>query len=163
MMELLKKSNLNPCRPNLQQGCPMKISEKIKDSILSKTAEGLALSASAIIIWVGIQLGPLILPAIETTVPKITLVSLLLASLALNIILVIIFWAFNRKPELVLKYGIYWDSSKNPHCPSCRIPISGYGEYDAGKGYYCKPCKKIFPLCDASGNEIDPEQAMREL
>ncbi|WP_426809733.1 hypothetical protein ABOC32_28620 [Pseudomonas sp. WOUb67] len=141
----------------------MKIAEKIKESIVSKTAEGLALSASAIIIWAGIQLAPVVIPALETSVPQSTLVSLLLASLALNIILVIIFWAFNRKPDLVLKYGIYWDDSKNPHCPSCRIPISGYGDYQSGRGYYCKPCKKIFPLCDASGNDIAPEQVIREL
>lgn len=141
----------------------MKIAEKIKESILSKAAEGLALSASAIIIWAGIQLSPVIIPALETSVPQSTLVSLLLASLALNIILAIIFWAFNRKPDLVLKYGIYWDGSKNPHCPSCRIPISGYGNYQSARGYYCKPCKKIFPLCDASGNDIAPEQAIREL
>jgi hypothetical protein len=141
----------------------MNVTDKIKDSIVSKAAEGLALSVSAIVIWTGIQIAPVVLPAIEGNIPKTTLISLLLASLALNIILVVVFWIFNRKPELALKYGIYWDGRKNPHCPSCKIPISGYGNYQAGKGYYCKPCKKIFPLCDASGNDVNPEQAIREL
>ena len=67
------------------------------------------------------------------------------------------------KPDFVLKYGIYWDGDKNPHCPNCKIPISGYSEYLEGRGYYCKPCEKIFPLTDINGNNISPEQVIREL
>lgn len=141
----------------------MRISERIKDAVISKTAEGIALSASAIIIWSAVQIAPIILPAIDTGIQKSILISMLLASLALNIIFVVIFWAFNRRSELSLKYGIYWDNGKNPHCPNCKIPISGYGDYQTGKGYYCKPCKKIFPPCDASGKDINPEQAISEL
>jgi hypothetical protein len=141
----------------------MKVSERIKDTVISKAAEGIALSVSAIIIWSAVQIAPIILPAIDAAIPKSTLISLLLASLALNIIVVVIFWAFNRRSELLLRYGIYWDKGKNPHCPNCKIPISGYGDYQTGKGYYCKPCKKIFPLCDASGKDVHPEQAINEL
>lgn len=90
----------------------MRISERIKDAVISKTAEGIALSASAIIIWSAVQIAPIILPAIDTGVQKSILISMLLASLALNIIFVVIFWAFNRRSELSLKYGIYWDNGK---------------------------------------------------
>lgn len=65
----------------------MKISERIKDTVISKTAEGIALSASAIIIWSAIQIAPIILPAIDTGIQKSILISMLLASFALNIIL----------------------------------------------------------------------------
>jgi len=68
-----------------------------------------------------------------------------------------------KKPEFRLKYGIYWDSDKNPHCPNCKIPVAGYSEYQVGKGYYCKPCNKVFPLQDSAGNDINPTQVVSEL
>jgi hypothetical protein len=141
----------------------MSFKDKLKDSIISKAAEGLAVAASIIILWAAAKLTPVVLPAIETGLSKEVIVSLLLASLALNIILVILFWVLHKKPEFKLKYGIYWDKENNPHCPNCKIPIGGYDEYQTGKGYYCKPCGKIFPLTDANGNNIDPQQAIDEL
>ncbi len=141
----------------------MSFGEKVKESIVNRAAEGLAVSASVILIWVATKVGPVILPALESNLSKSLLVSLLIASLALNLVFVILFWVTRKKQEFKLKYGIYWDSDKNPHCPNCKIPIAGYAEYQAGKGYYCKPCKKIFPLQDAAGNDIDPSQVIGEL
>jgi hypothetical protein len=142
----------------------MSFKDKVKNSITSKAAEGLAVAASVIVLWAASKITPVLLPAIESALSKEIVVSLLLASLALNIIIVIIFWVLHKKPEFKLKYGIYWDIDKNPHCPNCKIPIGKYGEYQSGgKGYYCKPCGKIFSLTDASGNHIDPEQVIKEL
>lgn len=141
----------------------MNFGEKVKESIVNRAAEGLAVSVSVIIIWVASKVGPAILPALESSLSKSLLVSLLLASLALNLVLAVLFWLMRKKPEFRLKYGIYWDSDKNPHCPNCKIPIAGYDTYQSGKGYYCKPCKKIFPLQDSAGNNIDPIQAISEL
>jgi len=142
----------------------MSFKDKLQDSIASKAAEGLAVAASIIVLWVSIKIAPVVLPAIESGISKEVMVSLLLASLALNIVLVILFWVLHKKPEFKLKYGIYWDNEKNPHCPNCKIPITAYDDYQTdGTGYYCKPCKKVFPLQDASGNDIKPEQAIMEL
>lgn len=141
----------------------MSFGEKVKESIINRAAEGLAVSATVIVIWSASKIGPAILPALEAGLSKSLLVSLLLSSLALNIVLAILFWVLRKKPEFKLKYGIYWDSDKNPHCPNCKIPIAGYASYQTGKGYYCKPCKKIFPLQDSAGNDIDPNQAISEL
>ncbi len=143
----------------------MNFKEKVENAFLSKAAEGVAVAIGVLVIWVGTKLAPIVVPALEEKLPKETLVSLLLASLGLNFITVILFWILNKKPlaEFRLKYGIYWDKDKNPHCPNCKIPIGAYSEYTAGWGYYCKPCGKIFPLSDASGNDIKPEQAVREL
>ena len=103
------------------------------------------------------------LPALESSLSKSVLLKITLASLALNIILLAIFWVTRKKSEFKLKYGIYWDSDKNPHCPACKIPTGAYNEYQAGWGYYCKPCGKIFPLTDAAGNDIKPAQVLAEL
>jgi len=141
----------------------MNFKDKLKNSITSKAAEGLAVAASVIIIWAAIKIAPVVLPAIESNLSKELTVSLLLASLALNIVFVILFWVLHKKTEFKLKYNIYWDNEKNPHCPNCKIPIGGYNEYQSGNGYYCKPCGKVFPLTDASGNDIKPQQAIDEL
>jgi hypothetical protein len=142
----------------------MSFGEKVKESIITRAAEGLAVSVTLIVIWVCSKIGPEIIPAIESKISKSLLLSLFLASLALNLVLVAIFWVLQKRPEFKLKYGIYWDSDKNPHCPNCKIPIAGYGDYQVGgTGYYCKPCKKVFPLQDSAGNDIDPNQAVGEL
>jgi len=90
--------------------------------------------------------------------------TLLLGSLAFNIVFLIVFWVTRNNNDMTLKYGIYWDSKCNPHCPNCKIPIGGYSDgYTSGAGYYCKPCGKVFPLSDAHGNDINPEVALKEL
>lgn len=143
----------------------MSFKEKVANAFVSKAAEGVAVAIGVLVIWVGTKLAPILMPALEEKLPKETLLSLLLASFCLNLVIVILFWILNKKPsaEFKLKYGIYWDKDKNPHCPNCKIPIGAYGDYTSGWGYYCKPCGKIFSLTDVSGNNIKPEQAVKEL
>jgi hypothetical protein len=141
----------------------MSFGERVRESIISKAAEALALSVSVIVIWACSKIGPAILPALESSLSKSLLLTLFLASLALNIVFLAIFWVTRKKSDFKLKYGIYWDSDKNPHCPNCKIPVGAYGEYDAGWGYYCKPCGKIFTVTDAAGNDIKPDQVLSEL
>jgi len=141
----------------------MSFQEKVKESIVSRAAEGLGISVSVILIWAASILGPILLPAIESALAKDALVSLLLSSLALNIVFLVLFWILHKKPEFKLKYGIYWDKERNPHCPNCKIPIGRYADYTHGKGYFCRACNKVFSLADPSGNHVNPEQAISEL
>lgn len=141
----------------------MKIIEKFKEKLIDRVVELFVIALSTALIWVCTKIGPVILPAVESGLSKEVIFTLLLSSLALNFIILVTFWAVHRKPEFKLKYGIYWDSEKNPHCPNCRIPIGSYDKYDVGWGYYCKPCKKIFQLTDATGKKIEPQQAISEL
>jgi hypothetical protein len=141
----------------------MSFGEKVKETIVTRAAEGLGLSVGVVLIWVCSEVGSAILPAVENSLPKSILLKIALASLALNIIFLAIFWVTRKTSEFKLKYGIYWDSDKNPHCPACKIPTGAYSEYQAGWGYYCKPCGKTFPLTDAAGNDIKPDQALEEL
>ena len=142
----------------------MDIVEKFKEKLIERAAEGVAVSLTALVVWAAYQVAPAILPAVEQLVDKKVLLALLVSSLVLNIIFAVAMWVVSRKPSMRLKYGIYWDHNKNPHCPSCKNPIAGYSDYmTAGTGYYCKPCGEVFPLQDAAGNNVLPAKAIAEL
>lgn len=137
--------------------------EKVRDKLVDRAAEGIAAALTALLIWVAYQVAPVILPAIEAAASNKVLLALLVSSLVLNVVCVLVALSATKKEDFRVKYGIYWDRDKNPHCPNCKIPIAGYNRYDTGKGFYCKPCNKIFRLTDVAGNDIDPLQAVSEL
>lgn len=142
----------------------MSFAEKLKDSILSHAVEA---SAASIVVVMGFLVNDIalpLLPYIEDAISKKSLLSLLVLSLFVNLSLLAFVWLLARKDELRLKYGIYWDKNKNPHCPSCKKPLSAFGDYGtSGKGYFCKSCSKVIPLTDAFGNGIKTETALSEL
>lgn len=141
----------------------MQLLEKLKEAVLSRAVEA---SAASMLVIAGFLANDIVLPLlpyIESAVSKKSMLSLLALSLFANIALLALIFLLTRRSQFVLKYGIYWDKDKNPHCPSCKTPVATYNEYSSGKGYFCKPCKKLFPLADASGNDISPEQAINEL
>lgn len=142
----------------------MSVADKLKEAVLSRAVEASAASITVLLGWAVSEIAPILLPSIEAVATKKLLLSLLGLSLLLNLALLALIWLLSKKPpQFRLKYGIYWDKDKNPHCPSCKTPVAAYNEYQSGKGYYCKPCKKVFPLADASGNDIDPKIAINEL
>lgn len=137
---------------------------KLKDAMAERAAEGVAASLAVLLVWAASQITPAVLPAVEAAVSKQVLLALLVSSIALNIIFFIVICFHSKSDVLQLKYGIYWDKQKNPHCPSCKKPISGYGDYGFnGTGYYCKTCDQIFPLADAMGKSVLPDQAIGDL
>lgn len=142
----------------------MKAFDKLKDALAERAAEAIAASLTVVLAWAAYQIAPAILPAIESAVSKRVLLALLVTSAALNVVFLAIAWYLSKGDGLRLKYGVYWDKQKNPHCPSCKKPISAYDSYQFhGKGYYCKPCNQVFPLTDVHGNKIEPAQAVSEL
>jgi hypothetical protein len=47
---------------------------------------------------------------------------------------------------LTLKFGIYWDKNKQPHCPTCKTPLSRYKEEQSASGnfsayFLCPKCR----------------------
>lgn len=136
---------------------------KFADKLIEHAAESAVAAISVLLVWVAHQLSPIVLPLIESHLSNQVLVALLLASLAVNVLLALLIYVLSRKPPFKLRYGIYWDREKNPHCPSCQKPVAAYGEYAAGWGYYCKPCGKLFPLADASGKNMDPADVVKQL
>ena len=141
------------------------ILEEIKNKIMNKAVESTVAALVMLLGWIATQVAPIILPALSKISSNVFL-ALLLISVVLNFFFSLIIWnlASLTKNKFKLKYGIYWDRDKNPHCPNCKIPIGAYSCYQtAGLGYYCKPCNKVFKLTDASGNDIKPEQVLREL
>lgn len=138
--------------------------DKVKDSLVNRAAECMAASLTTLLLWVVYQVSPALIPAIETVISKRVLLALLAASIILNILFFLLVLSNAKKDSFRLKYGIYWDMQKNPHCPSCKTPLAAYGDYQlGGVGYRCIPCKKVFPLTDANGKKIEPVQALREL
>lgn len=138
--------------------------DKVKDSIATRAAEGVAASLTVLLVWAAYQIAPLVLPAIEAAISKQVLLALLVTSFFLNVIFLVVVWLTSKKEPFRLKYGIFWDKEKNPHCPACKTPVAAYGDYPTGgKGYYCKPCNKVYALADASGKDIDPAKALAEL
>ena len=137
-----------------------KFSEKLIEHI-----SGAAIAAiSVLLIFAAKELSPIVLPLIESKLSNQTLLTLFFASLAVNIVLAVLIYVASRKPNLKLKYGVYWDKNKNPHCPACQKPVSSYNDYGiSGSGYNCKPCHQVFPLTDATGSQILPSQAIYEL
>ena len=142
----------------------MKLFDKIKDSLAHRAAEAIAASLTVLVTWAAYQIAPAILQAIEVAISKRVLLALLVASISLNFFFLLVVWYMSKGNALRLKYGVYWDRHKNPHCPACQKPLSAYDSYNySGRGYYCKPCNKVFPLTDAHGNKIEPAQALSEL
>ncbi len=142
----------------------MQLFDKLKEALIGRAAEGLSASLTVLLAWAAYQVVPAILPAIEAAVSKRVLLAILIVSLVLNVLFLIVIWITARKEPFRLRYGIYWDQHKNPHCPSCRTPLAAYGNYQtSGRGYYCKPCKQVYPLADASGSDMDPENVLKEL
>jgi hypothetical protein len=141
----------------------MSFAEKAKEAILSRAVEACVAAITVLLAWAISEISPVLLPSIEAAASKNLLLSLLILSAVLNLVFLALVWLLSKKEQFRLKYGIYWDKGKNPHCPSCKTPLAAYGKYQAGKGYYCKPCNKIFPLADASGKDIDPKTAQDEL
>lgn len=142
----------------------MKALDRLKDALAERAAEAVSASLTVVLAWAAYQVAPIILSAIEDGVSKRVLLALLVTSAALNVVFLAVAWYSSKGDSLRLKYGVYWDRQRNPHCPACKTPISSYGDYDfSGRGYYCKPCNKVFPLADALGNEIEPARAISEL
>lgn len=142
----------------------MKFVDNLKDALVERAAELIAASLTVVFVWASYQIAPAVLPAIKDAVSTRVLLALLVTSLILNFIFLLIAWVSSRGDGLRLKYGVYWDKQKNPHCPSCKRPLSRYGEYHlSGTGYFCKACNEVIPLADARGYNVDPATAISDL
>ena len=102
------------------------------------------------------------LETIDKLSPQITLLLLLVLMLSL-IISIVLSYPFKKTPKLKLKYAIYWDKDKNPYCPICKSPISGYDNYPyVGRSFHCNKCDKKIPL-NNNGKVIEIEQVLEEI
>lgn len=142
----------------------MRALEKLKDALADRVAEAVSASVTVVLAWMAYQIAPAILPAIEDAISKRVLLALLATLVVLNILFLVVIWHLSGSGDLRLKYGVYWDRHKNPHCPSCRKPLGRYGDYSySGTGYYCKPCRQVCSLTDSQGNMVEPAQVVSEL
>ena len=139
--------------------------EKIQEGFFEHLGTAAALAVTALIGWLSLQIAPIVAPAIEASLPIRVVLGILGLSLVLNIGLAIAVWRLSTKrSSLRLRYGILWDSDKNPHCPVCKNAGLDYNEWNYGQlGYHCNSCGKVFGLKDATGKDIRPADAISTL
>jgi hypothetical protein len=139
--------------------------EKIQDGFFEHIGTAAALVITGLIGWLVLEVAPIVAPAIESAFPAKVLLAILALSLIVNIGLAIVIWRFaSRRPQLRLKYGILWDSDKNPHCPVCKNAGLDYNEWNCDQlGYFCNSCEKVYGLKDSTGKDVKPADAIAAL
>lgn len=146
----------------------MSLLSTLKDKATELTVEqalvGLSTLALPAIYFFGDLVDTHIAPVVLSSVsPQALVRTLVLAAVLAAIGLTYLFLRVFLKNGLRLKYGIYWDDDKNPHCPVCKSPVA-YDEWAFyGYGYCCKACNQIFTLADAEGNKYTPADVLKKL
>ncbi len=136
---------------------------KLRDLLL---AHGVAIAVACVtglLLLTMNQILPVVLPAIEKSIPKRALLTLLVLSILVNVLLAVYISYQSRKSSLTLRFGVYWDRERNTFCPVCRSPMSSYGEYAAGTGFYCTKCEEIIELREVNGDPISLKSAVEKL
>lgn len=139
--------------------------EKIQDGFFEHIGTTAALVVTGLIGWLALELTPTIAPAVEAAISTRVLLAALALSLVINVGLAIAIWRLaSKRPQLRLRYGILWDSDKNPHCPVCKNAGLDYNEWHYGQlGYFCNSCDKVYGLKDSAGKDVKPEDAIASL
>jgi hypothetical protein len=143
----------------------MNLLERVRAAIVEHTVQAAVAAVVILLGWIGALISPVLLPIIESTLSQRLLLSLLMLSVFINLFLLWLLYMATRQNKLTLRWGIYWDKSKNPHCPVCQKPIRP-GRYVAAAnefGYFCSHCNEIYHTTDAEGNAVTPAKVMAEL
>jgi len=138
----------------------MSFLEKSKEAVESRLVELFVAAITILLGWILSLVSPAIKHAILEEIPVQVFLPVLLLSILINLALLVVLFLVVRKHDnsLELRYGIYWDKQRNPHCPLCQKPVV-YDDWGiGGVGYYCQPCKKVTSLQDGQGNKIKPNQ-----
>ncbi len=134
------------------------------DTIKDKLAEqGAAIATGAmtgLLIVVGNALAPEVIPILSSPALQKAVVPILAISLIVNCLLFYWIWSLNQKPKFRTRFGFYWDSDAQPHCPACESPMQ-WGEWAGthGPGLLCGKCKDARYLADDAGKEMSIEAA----
>jgi hypothetical protein len=75
----------------------MSFGERVKETLITRAAEGLGLSVGVVLVWGCSELDPAMFPVLESSLSEPILLKIMLASVALNIILFAIFWVTRKK------------------------------------------------------------------
>lgn len=139
----------------------MSFPDKVKNAVQDRLIESAFAAITVLLAWLLSIIGPGIWESISASVPARAIFPVLLLSILTNIVLGALIYRAYRRPEFELRYGIYWDSGRNPHCPVCKKPVYYDTWHMHGTGYFCKPCNKVTPLKDAHGKEVQPADVFK--
>ncbi|MDH5829820.1 hypothetical protein QFW80_04720 [Luteimonas sp. M1R5S18] len=139
--------------------------EKIQEGFFGHIGTAAALVVTGLIGWLALEAAPIVAPAVESALPVRVVLAILALSLIVNVGFAVAIWRLSPKLQaLKLKYGILWDSEKNPHCPICKNAGLDYGEWNYGQlGYFCNSCEKVYGLKDSAGKDVKPNDAIAAL
>ena len=144
----------------LQENNMRAILQDILKKALIAALSGVAVSIATVVLW----LSQVALMSLSTSAKGLNMVSWALTiSMSLNLVFAAWILGLKRASMLKLRFGVYWDREKNPYCPSCKSPLSGYSEYHEGNGFMCSQCDKIILLMAKDGSNLPYRQAMEIL
>lgn len=135
---------------------------RAKEELLSHMFATCVAATTVLAGWFLSLVAPILKPAILAALPAQAVLPLLLLSLLLNLIFAVLIYQTTKKqePELQLRFGVYWDKNKNPHCPVCQKPVR-YDDWGySGVGYYCQPCKQVTTPKDLTGKNMTSTEAL---
>lgn len=141
----------------------MRFKDEFQETITSKFAEVLGILFATIVIYLLTQIAVLLFSLINSVFSNKVLIPLFFISLLLNIFVLVWLWKIKQKPEFILRYGVYWDHEKNPHCPLCKKPIGSYDSTRKPPSYTCKSCGNFIRITNQVGNDIPPSKVIAEL
>lgn len=121
-------------------------------------------SISGLLVFAANVAAPIVLPILDSPVLQKAAVPILVISIILNGLLVFALWTSTRKPKFQTRFGFYWDSDLQPHCPSCENPMQ-WGEWAGtnGPGLLCGKCGHPRYLYDDTGKEVSIDVARQIL
>jgi hypothetical protein len=152
-------------RNSIRLFIPMQLPERLKEKGTELLLAGLVGSLGYLLTIVWTEFSA---PFFQKVLPEISNKALFAIALTLLVLLliscftiVLLIRAINDK--LKLRFGVYWDKKKNPHCPGCKKPISDYRQYGTHFGYGCMSCNRTILLERADGTPITAQEAMNSL
>ena len=143
--------------------------QQIQENTVLLTVAAIPTTLTALFAWAWPEALQKIYDAAQSiATPKQLLVMLCISLLANAILITLIISRPKQKPNLKLKYGVYWDSQGNSHCPLCEKPTSQirWATYQyEGRGtqwhsLHCLMCIKTFLLMN-NGQPIHAQEAIK--
>jgi hypothetical protein len=122
-------------------------------------------TAAALLKWAFPDAWEQICSTILALISPRQLLTLLLISLSVNLTGIAFKLASLKSQQSLRKrFGVLWDSEKNPYCPICNSHLATHNQFGHMENeYFCKPCNNLVYLTDSSGKQITRVYALKNL
>ena len=148
----------------------MSIKDTIKEAVTKYTVESILGLLSPLFVVVVLALKTQIAEHILPELSKPVLAGIVVMCISL-LLLMTAYIAYLRKlrilaneelrtlkskfeTRLVPRFGILWSTDKQPHCPGCSKPLTGYELWNNSWRFTCVSCKVFVRMADDNGVSI---------